>query len=179
MQRLEMRVLGTPQVHLNGAPVNFCLRKSLALLVYLAVTRQPHSRDKLATLLWPGYDQSTTRAYLCKALSLLQQDLPGDWLEIDRHQLALRDNDNFWLDAAEYAQLANGAGNGTLDSLEHAASLYTGDFLDGFSLPDAEGFEEWRTREAESLRGGLARVLTEVADGLADAGEPSRALAYH
>ncbi|HRJ43303.1 MAG TPA: hypothetical protein PL105_15565, partial [Caldilineaceae bacterium] len=151
MQKLEVRVLGTPQVHLNGAPVRFRLRKSLALFIYLTVTRQPHSRDKLATLLWPGYDQSTTRAYLRKALSLLQQDLPGDWLKIDRHQLALADCHNFWLDAAEYAALANGGGKGSLDRLEHAAALYTGDFLDGFSLPDAEGFEEWRLHEAESL----------------------------
>ncbi|MCL4832509.1 MAG: hypothetical protein KJZ86_08715 [Caldilineaceae bacterium] len=178
MQKLEVRVLGTPQVHLNGAPVRFRLRKSLALFIYLTVTRQPHSRDKLATLLWPGYDQSTTRAYLRKALSLLQQDLPGDWLKIDRHQLALADCHNFWLDAAEYAALANGGGKGSLDRLEHAAALYTGDFLDGFSLPDAEGFEEWRLHEAESLRGRLMGVLKEVVDGLASQGEASRALAY-
>ncbi|MBI3960509.1 MAG: hypothetical protein HY328_16990 [Chloroflexi bacterium] len=178
MPKLEMRVLGTPQVHLNSAAVSFRLRKSLALLIYLAVTRQPHSRDKLATLLWPGYDQSTTRAYLRKALSLLQQDLPGDWLEIDRHQVALRAGSNFWLDAAEYGRLVNGAGHGNLDALEHAAALYAADFLDGFSLPDAEGFEEWRLHEAETLRGQLIQLLKEVSDRLTGQGEVSRALVY-
>ena len=174
MPSLEVRLLGAPRIHLNGAPVNFRLRKSLALLVYLAATGQPHSRDKLATLLWPGYDQASTRAYLRKALSLLQQDLPGDWLDSDRHQLALPDGNGLWLDVDEFQRLAEDS----LDGLEHAAALYTGDFLDGFSLPDAEGFEEWRRQMADSLRARMLHSLQRLTDDLSEAGETARALTY-
>lgn len=174
MPNLEIRLLGAPQVILDGAPVAFRLRKSLALLVYLAATGQPHSRDKLATLLWPGYDQSSTRAYLRKALSLLQQDLPGDWLSSDRHQVALPDDSGLWLDVDEFQRLAEDS----LDGLEHAAALYTGDFLDGFSLPDADGFEEWRRQMADSLRARMLHSLQRLTDGLSEGGETARALAY-
>ncbi len=37
---------------------------ALALLAYLAVTRQSHSRESLAALFWPDYDQSRAHAYL-------------------------------------------------------------------------------------------------------------------
>ena len=38
------------------------LRKALALLVYLALSDQPHSRDTLATMLWPESDGRAGRA---------------------------------------------------------------------------------------------------------------------
>ena len=39
-------------------------RKAVALLVYLVTSEYARSRDTLATLLWPGYDQATARGNL-------------------------------------------------------------------------------------------------------------------
>jgi len=51
MAHLQLHVFGPPRLHRNSQPIELNLRKAVALLVYLAVTGQPHSRDALATLL--------------------------------------------------------------------------------------------------------------------------------
>ena len=69
MAHLNLFVLGQPRLEREGRPVELKLRKALALLVYLAVSGQPHSRDALATLLWPesdGRDEEVHR--LCNRL---------------------------------------------------------------------------------------------------------------
>ena len=58
MSRLALYLLGPPRLELDGEPVEVPRRKAVALLAYLAVTGGHHSRDSLATLLWPEYDQS-------------------------------------------------------------------------------------------------------------------------
>ena len=61
MTRLSLRLLGPPLVELDGQAVQLGRHKAVALLADLALTRQPHSRDALATLLWPALDQSHAR----------------------------------------------------------------------------------------------------------------------
>jgi hypothetical protein len=72
--RLTLRLFGPPRLELDGAPVETDRRKALALLAYLAVTKQSHSREALAALFWPDYDQSRA----CRALQIASQrrDLP-------------------------------------------------------------------------------------------------------
>ena len=53
MAQLEIRLLGSLQISQDNSPANdFISSKVPALLAYLAVTRRPHTRDKLAALLW-------------------------------------------------------------------------------------------------------------------------------
>ena len=68
MSRLALYLLGSPRVVLDDAPVEIGRRKVLALLAYLAVTAQRHSRDELATLLWPESSQRNARASLRRTL---------------------------------------------------------------------------------------------------------------
>ncbi|MFN2220234.1 MAG: SARP family transcriptional regulator, partial [Anaerolineae bacterium] len=75
MPRLSLRFLGPPLIELDGQPVHLGRHKAVALLAYLALTRQPHSRDALATLLWPELDQSHARGQLRRTLSLLNRTL--------------------------------------------------------------------------------------------------------
>jgi pimeloyl-ACP methyl ester carboxylesterase len=46
-----------------------------------------------------------------------------------------------------------------ISSLAAVITLYKGDFLAGFSLPDSPEFDQWQFFEAESLRGLLAEKL--------------------
>ena len=66
MPRLALYLLGPPRAELDGEEVRFPRRKAVALLAYLAATGRCHSRDSLATLLWPELDQSTARAPLAE-----------------------------------------------------------------------------------------------------------------
>ena len=87
MTRLSLRLLGPPLVELDGGAVQLGRHKAVALLAYLALTREPHSRDALATLLWPELDQSHTRGQLRRTLSLLNRTLGAEWLAVD-HETA-------------------------------------------------------------------------------------------
>ena len=62
MAHLKLFVLGAPRVEHDGQPLELNLRKALALLVDLAVSNQPQTRDALATLLWPDSDGREGRA---------------------------------------------------------------------------------------------------------------------
>jgi DNA-binding SARP family transcriptional activator len=75
MPKLALYLLGPPRVELDGQAVPLGRHKAVALLAYLALTRQPHSRDALATLLWPELDQSRARGQLRRTLSLLNRTL--------------------------------------------------------------------------------------------------------
>ena len=59
MPDLKLFLLGSPRFEHAGAQINVDTRKAIALLAYLAITRQRHSRDALAVLLWPEYDQTS------------------------------------------------------------------------------------------------------------------------
>src|SRR4051794_40291156 len=45
MTSLKLYLFGPPRLEHAGQPIELNLRKALALLVYLAVSGQPHSRD--------------------------------------------------------------------------------------------------------------------------------------
>jgi DNA-binding SARP family transcriptional activator len=92
MSRLALYLLGPPRIELDGEPVHISRRKVVALLAYLAVTETPHSRDALATLLWPERSQSRARAYLRRALSELNRTLGEGFLTIDRETAGLDPN---------------------------------------------------------------------------------------
>jgi DNA-binding SARP family transcriptional activator len=43
--------------------------------------------------------------------------------------------------------------------LERAVALYRGDFLEGFHIPNSQGFDAWLTVEQERLRGIVIEAL--------------------
>jgi DNA-binding SARP family transcriptional activator len=61
MYSLRISLLGVPRVERDGKAVPIRRRKVLALLAFLAVTRQPHSRDGLATMFWPESERYPLR----------------------------------------------------------------------------------------------------------------------
>src|SRR5215470_13200798 len=100
-------LFGSPRLEHSGEPVTIDRHKALALLAYLAVSGQRHSRDVLATMLWPDYDQ--TRARARRALASLTKALPGDWWDVDRETIRLQrdpagllSQSGFWLDVDQF-----------------------------------------------------------------------------
>jgi predicted ATPase/DNA-binding SARP family transcriptional activator len=165
----RLSLLGAPQLEQDGVATHLARRKGIALVAYLAVTRQVHSREALATLLWPEYDQARALANLRRTLWELNKILGADWLEIDAETVALRRGPGFWLDVEAFheglaACTARGHSEGEtcpdcLPSLTAAVELYGGEFMAGFTLPDSPGFDEWQFFEREGLRSELAGAL--------------------
>ena len=67
--RVTLLLLGAPRIEHDGEPIEVDTRKAIALVAYLAVTRERHVRDALAVLLWPEYNQSRARAALRRFVS--------------------------------------------------------------------------------------------------------------
>src|SRR4051812_13706983 len=87
MGQLHLALLGTPEVHHQlapsnpatsaplSAPVTFATRKTLALLIYLAVEEKVQPRERITTLLWPDSNSELGRTSLRKTLAYLRQAL--------------------------------------------------------------------------------------------------------
>jgi DNA-binding SARP family transcriptional activator len=169
MSELKLFLLGPPRLECDGQLVEVDTRKATALMSYLAVTDKSHSRDALATLLWPDYDQTHARGALRRTLSALNKALTGDWLEVDRETIGLNPSAPIWLDVAEFQRRLNGCRGqelsgeigcaGCLSLLTEAVTLYRDDFLAGFTLRDSPDFDEWQYFQTESLRRELAGAL--------------------
>jgi hypothetical protein len=74
---LELFVLGPPDLRHGEQVVHFRTRKAFALLAYLSLslTRIPHSRERLASVLWPDHDEAAARVLLRTTLSQLRHQL--------------------------------------------------------------------------------------------------------
>jgi|GEM_PF-616082 len=188
MAGLKLFLFGPPRVELDGAPVDIQRRKALALLAYLAVSGQAHSRDSLATLFWPELDQQRGRAYLRRDLAALNTSLPGAWFNADRETVELNREAGLWLDIEHFQGLLAACRKHDhapknvcaecVPRLTEAAALYTGDFLAGFTLRDSPEFDDWQFFQTESLRQELATVLDRLVQGLNSQGQAEAAVPH-
>ena len=188
MTQLAIYLFGPPRVKLDGVERYIRRRKAVALLVYLTVTQQPHSRDALATLFWPDYDQTSARDNLRRTLSSLHRALDRSWLEIDRATIRLRDEADLWVDVWQFhnalaaCQRHGHAHNqlcpDCLPLLQQAMELYSADFLAGFTLADSPGFDDWQVYTAEQLQSTLATTLERLIEGYADQRKYELAIDY-
>ncbi|MDM8530465.1 ABC transporter substrate-binding protein [Anaerolineales bacterium HSG25] len=189
MSQLKLYLFGSPRLELYGVPHEIERRKAMALLLYLAVTGQPHSRDALATLFWPDFDQRKAKASLRRTLSILNKPL-ADWLLINRETISLKQDESVWLDITQYqerlacynqcesAPPSAEARREDLTYLTDAISLYHDDFLTGFTLPDCLEFDEWQFFQTEELRRNFATALAELVHGYRAIGDHETALTY-
>jgi DNA-binding SARP family transcriptional activator len=181
MSKLALFLLSTPRIECDGQIINLDTRKALALMAYLAVTQQTQSRDTLAALLWPEYDQAHARATLRRTLSTLHKALTGPWLVIEREQVSLNFDTCIWVDVNVFHNYLEECRShnhpltqvcsACLRPLSEAVALYHGDFLAGFSLRDSPNFDDWQFFQADALRGDLASALERLTQCYVTAGD--------
>lgn len=181
MSWLALYFLGAPRIELDGELISLSYHKAMALLAYLAATRQPHTRQALAALLWPEYDPVAARGEVRRMLWVLNKSLGQGWLEVDRETVLLPPQPDLWLDVGRFRELL-GVGRhhnhaisevcpACLEPLTEAVTLYRGDFLAGFTLPDSPEFDTWQAFETESLCRELAGALERLVQLLIQGGE--------
>ena len=172
MISLRVTLFGSPQIHLNDNLVQLKNRKAVALLAYLVLNQLPQSREKLMSVFWPEFSQQQASANLRVTLHLLKKHLTGEWLDIRRHEVEMKDSSTFWVDALEFQQhvhRVNGHDPGLsttcaqcLPLLLAAIDLYRDDFLRGFTLPDSPEFDEWQAFHSDLFRENLSESLHRV-----------------
>ncbi len=165
MSRLSVRLLGSPEIELEGKPIVVDTRKAIALLAYLAVTRQQHRRDSLAALFWPESEQSRARASLRRTLSSLNTAIGADWLAVTRESIGFKPAGAYVLDLEAFHDNLESArinGESALDDLNAAVALYRDDFMAGFALRDSPPFDDWQYLHADAARRDLIWALDQL-----------------
>jgi DNA-binding SARP family transcriptional activator/predicted ATPase len=175
MEVLKVLLLGSFQVMLGDRPLDrFDTDKVRALLAYLAVEGDRlQRREHLAGLLWPEHPQEGALRNLRLTLYRLRQTLDKAARQArlaisspllafpDRQTVQFNPGGAVWLDVNEFERLweasethpheALGTCPTCIERLRRAVSFYRGDFLEGFSLKDSYGFDEWVLLRRERL----------------------------
>ena len=180
---LDIRLLGSPLVTVDGQAVEVDTRKAIAMLAYLAIERTAQ-RDTLAGLFWGDSSPDRARATLRRTLSALRAGIGEVAITSDRNQISL--TDSYRCDVDEF----NSAIEATWDHghdprdvcercigpLGEAAGLYRGDFLGAFSVRAAPDFEDWARSVTEGLRRRAGDVYGRLAMAHASAGDYTAAI---
>jgi DNA-binding SARP family transcriptional activator len=183
-----MFFLGSPRIERDGEPLEIDTRKNVALVAYLAITDVRHTREGLATLLWPESEPRRARAILRRNLSTLRKALAGEWLVASRDTIGVDPDADYWLDVDHFRHLLGAwqvhghpqdeVCSDCLADLAEAVDLYRGDFLEGFSLRDSAAFDDWQCFETEGLRQELASALQRLVEGYLARDEAEAAIPY-
>lgn len=164
-------MLGPAQVLVDGepAPAELLWRKNLALLVYLARSpKRARARDHLIGLLWADKSEQAARHSLREAIRVLRRCLGESGVDTGGDQVALAAG----AVALDVDQFAGFAERGEWGS---AAALVAGEFLEGFSVPDATGFEDWLDAERLAWRRRSVEAVSWLAEERLRAGDAAAA----
>jgi predicted ATPase/DNA-binding SARP family transcriptional activator len=183
-----LHLFGAPWIERDAQPVSIPRRKAMALLAYLIVTARAHTRESLATLLWPESDQSSALGNLRRDLSGLKSALGAELLLVERLNISLNPASDVWLDVTEFqdriAKVQAHHGDSErlcpecFADLAEAIALYTGDFMSGFNLPDSPQFDDWQFFQSDGLRQALAEGLQKLVHYHSDKGEYEQAIEF-
>ena len=166
MEPLTIHLLGNPQVMVGQHPLSFPTRKVLALLLYLVVEGGRLSRETLMTLLWPESAPDKAALTLRGTLSRLRKTLQpaGEYILTDGASVAFDFDKAHHLDLAWLALAART--ETPPDELNAIVALDRGEFLEGFNLPDAPGFDTWAAIQREAVQRQLESVYDRLSQHL-------------
>jgi DNA-binding SARP family transcriptional activator/predicted ATPase len=195
MPPLALSCLGPLLIQREQQPVpSFTYNKARALLVYLAVEAdRPHSRDQLVGLLWPDLPDAAARTNLRQALADLRRVLGDEhneipFLLITRETIQFNPQSEYSLDVVTFQQQLGRCQAHRhrhldrclvcIERLQGAMALYRGDFLAGFVVNEAAGFEEWVLLKREALHQQAQTAFIQLADFYERQGGYEQAIAY-
>lgn len=163
---MELRVytFGGARFEQNGKPLlKTGSRKMQALFLYVVCCQRVVTREELQELLWSHMPPKQALANLRRELTGLRQAF-GAYVTIAQDQIWLNEAHPVWVDALHLEitkeQLTSRPLNGrSTPQLEALLTLYSGDFLAGFQVRQAEGFERWLQTEREHWRRRVIALL--------------------
>ncbi|HRQ38581.1 MAG TPA: BTAD domain-containing putative transcriptional regulator [Chloroflexota bacterium] len=180
MAGLNFSLLGRLQIeHRRLGAISLTNRKAIGLLAYLLVeSDHAHGREFLLGLLWPDLPTAAaqnnlrvTWAQLQKMLGTSSSDeqppLIGDRLTLRFNPLSDHE-----LDVARFRTLIEACRrhphpdpNDCVECaarLTEALELVRGEFLDQFSLPNCQQFDEWLLLQRQQFQGQVTAVLEQL-----------------
>jgi LuxR family maltose regulon positive regulatory protein len=185
-KNLKFSWFGSPTIESSKVSLHLETRKSVALLAFIALSPAPPSRENLAVLFWPEYDQSHALGNLRRNLSSLNKILGPEIIRADRETISFADTSLIWQDINEFQALLSNVKihdhieiekcPECINSLEKACTLYRGDFLDGLNLRDCPEFDDWQYLQREHFRSEFAFILHNLALAYSSSGNWEKAI---
>jgi WD40 repeat protein/DNA-binding SARP family transcriptional activator len=197
MGHLSLKLLGTPEVQHDDQALAFPTRKTLALLIHLAVAGK-QSREKITALFWPESEPERGRAVLRRTLAYLRDSLgegtsgtgaAHPHVAIEGDTLALDFTSDIALDLQHIESAARAARTvprsthaptdglpDRLAQLQAAVTAYRGDFLEGFSVNEAPEFEDWASHQREAWHQRMDLIFDRLSGWQAESGDLPGAL---
>jgi predicted ATPase/DNA-binding SARP family transcriptional activator len=160
MSGLTLSLLGPLEVASGSRSLTtFRSNKARALLIYLAVENErPLLREHLMTLLWPETPRESAQTNLRQVLYQLRKMIPElpssdggqpvPLLLAEGQTVQIHPQGVYTCDVHSFRELLAGS----ITGWPQALSLYRGDFLCDFYLPDSAPFEEWAASQRADLR---------------------------
>jgi DNA-binding SARP family transcriptional activator len=171
--KLEIHLLGHLRVLVGDQPLPFkAPPKTTPLWAYLLLRQgEPVSRQTLAFTLWPDEAERTARTNLRRHIHYLKQALPPTlpdrpWLQMEAETIRWNAAADWWLDVAEFEQLA-----ATAETVAEAVLLYTGDLLE-------DQYDDWIIYQRERLRSLYIASLNQLIQRFWSQRDYSEAIRY-
>ncbi|ULH18337.1 AAA family ATPase (plasmid) [Deinococcus sp. KNUC1210] len=139
---VEFKLFGMPAIRSGSMDLTPSVRKSLALVAYLALEGAT-DRSRLADLLWSELTESDAKRNLRQELWRLQRSPLAPWLEAKPGSISLFPT--VQTDVAAFRQRLSE----TRD--DDALALYTGPLLEHLEVSGASGFDAWLSERREEL----------------------------
>jgi DNA-binding SARP family transcriptional activator/predicted ATPase len=139
---IRLHLFGAPQVSVNEQTVHFTRKKSLAILIYLAVENKPISRETLGVMFWPESADSQQQVRI--ALSDIRKQL-GNHIFLEQRNPVRVNPASLAVDVLRFHEFATTTGiqdtdlAEITDLIDHANDC----FLSGFTLRDCPVFDAW------------------------------------
>lgn len=145
MQKMTLQLMGKPKIEMDGKVVELSLKKSEALLYYLAYEKRV-TREELTGMIWCDVEQHTAKKNLRNSLYRIKKDLD---VEVFAHP-----NKN----TIEFSKTLDLKSDLDHDDMTFLAS-YQGAFLETFIIKNSDRFEQWR----QSVESDLNRRFRHLA----------------
>lgn len=191
IERVSLRLFGGFSLERKGQEGDgLSYEKARALLAYVAVeSDSAHLRKSLAGLFWPDHPPTAALGNLRLILLNLRQVQERNGmplLHIERDSVRIDPAALPNIDTARFASVLSRHGVAasvamaadSLRQLELAASLYRGEFLAGFSLPECVEFETWLQMRREAWHRDALSLFARIADAHAERLDHASALPF-
>lgn len=176
MNKLEFAFLGSPEIRFNNQPITLPTRKALALLAFVMVERQIHSREYLMTLFWPESDLERAQTSLRTTLAYLRKYVSPLPLVIERDNVFYQPDDSTSIDIDILQSVVRTLAHlpfqqsTQIRPLQVVLPYLRGEFLAGLMMSDSLEFEEWLTIRREAYHQQTIQIFETLSQLQLEAG---------
>jgi len=150
MNYIQVNLFGSFMVTLNGGKIIFPFSKIKALFCYLIV-RKEATRDELSALLWPDMEDEIAKKNLRNAIYKLKKSFGEEEVICFSDKSTIILNPNMSIES-DYDRFVKS---------DSETDVCSGEFLQGYTVKDAENFERWMFETREYLKEMYLKRLNE------------------